>query len=443
MYLHRKADDFLLNWKANPNRLPLIVRGARQVGKTATIRQFAQNNYAVTNEINFVAQPHLKAIINEGFSVNSIVKLLSRMEPHCRFSPGQTLLFLDEIQDFPEITTALKFFKEDGRYDVICSGSLLGIQHNRIHSHSVGYKSDYDMHSLDFEEFLLAIGYPEDTITSMLEHMLTGKPFPPQELERYFSLFMDYIVLGGMPAIIADFVQTGTFEHTMDRQRQLVLDYREDIRKYAEGLDQAKITAVFDSIVPQLAKENKKFQFSKVAKNARTREYYGCVEWLLDAGVINISHCLNFPELPLGGNFDPQKYKLYMADTGLLLAMLDEEAVNDLRQNQNLGIYKGALYENFAAEAFTKAGYNLYYYRSEDSSLEEDFFVRTTDSLIPIEIKAGNNISKSLRTLITSDRYPDIHQGIKFARANIGFSDALITFPYFCCFLLKRYLEHI
>lgn len=218
-------------------------------------------------------------------------------------------------------------------------------------------------------------------------------------------------------------------------------NYQEDIQKYAEGLDQSKILSVFNSIPPQLAKENKKFQFSKVAKGARSREYFGCVQWLLDAGVISICYCLNFPELPLKGNYDESKYKLYLADTGLLVAMLDEEAAADLRNNQNLGVYKGALYENFVAEALSKAGYDLYYYKKETSTLEEDFFVRTADSLIPVEVKAGNTVSKSLRTLIASDHYPEIKEGIKFAHANIGRTETITTFPYFCSFLLKRYLE--
>ena len=254
---------------------------------------------------------------------------------------------------------------------------------------------------------------------------------------------MDYILLGGMPAVLRAYVTTQTFERTIQIQKQLLLDYQEDIQKYAEGLDKAKILAVFNHIAPQLAKENKKFQFSKIAKGARSREYFGCVQWLLDAGVISSCYCLNFPELPLKGNYDESKYKLYIADTGLLIAMLDDEASDDLRKNQNLGIYKGALYENFVAEALTKAGYDLYYYKSDSSTLEEDFFVRTANSLIPVEVKAGNTASKSLRTLIASDHYPAIASGIKFAHANIGKTETITTFPYFCAFLLKRYLKSL
>ncbi len=440
MYLKRKVDSFLLAWKSSPDRLPLIIRGARQVGKTEAIRHFAQTNYQQIVEINFVEEPLYRGIIEEGFKVESIIRLISRQNPTFRFIPGKTLIFFDEIQAFPEIATALKFFKIDGRFDVICSGSLLGIQQNRIESNSVGYKTDYTMRSFDFEEFLWAMGYSDDITEDMLSHMIELRPFSEGELTRYFSLFMDYVLLGGMPAVLRAYVTSHTFERTLTIQKQLLRDYQEDIQKYAEGLDKTKILSVFNHIAPQLAKENKKFQYSTITKGARSREYFGCVQWLLDAGVISICHCLHFPELPLKGNYDESKYKLYIADTGLLIAMLDEEASDDLRRNQNLGVYKGALYENFIAEALLKSGYELYYYKRENATLEEDFFVRTADQLIPVEVKAGNTATKSLRTLITSDAYPAIQNGIKFAKANIGQANAVTTFPYFCAFLLKRYL---
>ena len=441
MYFKRKIDGFLTKWRVDADRLPLIVRGARQVGKTEAIRHFAASCYEHVVEINFVEEPQYRAVIEEGYKAESVVKLISRLNPEFRFVPGRTLIFFDEIQAFPDIATTLKFFKQDGRFDIICSGSLLGINYKKVESHSVGYKTDYDMRSFDFEEFLWAMGYPEDIADDMLAHMRQNKPFPSAEMTKYSSLFMDYILIGGMPAVIRDFVQRKTFERTLKMQKQLLLDYQGDIRKYAEGVEQTRIMAVFHHIAPQLAKENKKFQLSKVAAGARSREYFGCVEWLLDAGVVSICHCLNFPELPLTGNYDESKYKLYMADTGLLIAMLDEEAGEDLRKNQNLGVYKGALYENFVAEALSKSGYDLYYYRREDGSLEEDFFVRTADELLPVEVKAGNTVSKSLRNLIASDHYPAIRHGIKLAHANIGQTETITTFPYFCAFLLKRYLK--
>ena len=440
-YLRRKIDDFLMDWKAKSDRKPLIVRGARQVGKTEAILQFATRQYKHVVYVNFVESPYYKDISAEGYEPENIVRILSRMNPNFRFEKGCTLIFFDEVQEFPEITTALKFFHIEGSYDVICSGSLLGIQYSRIESHSVGYKQDYEMRSFDFEEYLWARGYGNAVVDDMLAHMLSEKPFNNAELEHYFSLFLDYVILGGMPAVISDFVSRGTFENTSAIQEQLLRDYREDIRKYASGIDKAKILAVFNQVAPQLAKENKKFQLTKVAKHARSRDYLGCVEWLLDSGLLTICYCLNYPELPLKGNYDSMKYKLYVADTGLLLAMLDEESRDDLLKNKNLGVYKGALYENFVAEALSKSGYDLFYYRKDDSTLEMDFFIRTADDLIPVEVKAGNAMSRSLRNLVGSDKFESIRFGIKLARANMGRSDVGLTMPYFCAFLLKRYLK--
>ena len=441
MYMARKADRFLAEWKSNPDRKPLIIKGSRQVGKTETIRRFAAENYESVIEINFVEEPKYEAITTDGYKTEDIIRNISLLDPSKRFVSGKTLIFFDEVQKFPDIATSLKFFKQDGRFDVICSGSMLGINYRKIESNSVGYKSDYVMYSMDFEEFLWAKGYDDMFIENLLGHMEELTPFSETELSVCRALFLDYCVLGGMPAVVRDYIIRGTFEGSLEAQRQLIADYKEDIRKYAEGIDQTRILNVFNRITPQLAKDNKKFQISKVASGARFKDYRGCIEWLVDAGMVNICYCMSFPELPLGGNYDSDKYKLYFSDTGLLVAMLDEEAQEDLRANKNLGVYKGALYENIVGEALVKSGYSLYYYKREDSILEEDFFVRTSDLLVPVEVKATSGRSKSLKTLIESERYPDIRCGIKLTGGNIGYSNNIYTFPYFCAFLLKRYLK--
>ena len=318
---------------------------------------------------------------------------------------------------------------------------MLGINYRKIHSNSVGSKTDYEMFSMDFEEFLWAKGYEDTAINSILEHMISLTPFSETELSVYKSLFLDYCVLGGMPDVIKGYIKTGTFSQSLEIQGQIRLDYEEDVRKYAEGLDQAKIISVYRSIPAQLAKENKKFQFSIIDKKARSREYTGCIEWLIDAGVVTECNCLNYPELPLKGNVDNSKYKLYYPDTGLLISALDEEAQEDLRVNKNLGVYKGALYENFVAEAFVKQGLGLFYYKKDNSTLEEDFFVRSKNELIPVEVKSNNDSSKSLTALIKSDRYADIKHGIKLGDFNVGVANNIYTFPYFCAFMLKAYLQ--
>ncbi len=440
-YLKRKIDSFLEEWKEEEDKKPLIVKGPRQVGKTESIRHFAREHYSSIIEINFVEEPKYKTITADGYRVDDLIKNISLLDPSKQFAQGKTLLFFDELQEFPEIATALKFFATDGRFDVICSGSLLGVNYRRIESNSVGYKKDFEMYSMDFEEFIWAKGYESSFVQELLVHMEEQKPFREVQLDVLNSFFMDYCVLGGMPAVVRAYIEKGTFEGSLGTQRQLLADYKEDIRKYAEGMDQTRILNVFNQIPPQLAKENKKFQISKVASGARFKDYRGCIEWLKDAGIINVCYCMNFPELPLRGNYDESKYKLYFADSGLLVAMLDEEAQEDLRANRNLGVYKGALYENIVGEAFVKSGLELYYYKREDSTLEADFFARTASELVPVEVKAANGRAKSLRTLIESGKYEDIHWGVKFVKGNLGFENQIYTFPYFCAFLLKRWLR--
>ena len=440
MYLKRKIDDFLYQWKNEPSRKPLIVKGSRQVGKTESVLHFAAENYDSVIEINFVRDEKYKSIISDGYSAADIVKNISLIKPSAKFIPGKTLIFFDEITEFPEIATALKFFCIDGRFDVICSGSMLGVNYRKIESNSVGYKKDYEMYSMDFEEFLWASGYGEETVEDMLAHMREFRPFGETEMRVFRSLFLDYCVLGGMPAVVSEFIAKKTFEGSLDTQKQLIADYKEDIRKYAYGIDQTRILNVFNRIVPQLAKENKKFQISKVASGARFRDYRGCAEWLADAGMVNICYCMEFPELPLGGNYDPDVFKLFFADTGLLVSMLDDEAQQDLRANKNLGVYKGALYENIVGEALVKQGYKLYYYKKDDSTLESDFFIRSLHSLIPVEVKAKTGKTKSAQQLISSGKYPDVRFAFKFSLNNIGHENGIYTFPYFCAFLLKRFM---
>lgn len=297
------------------------------------------------------------------------------------------------------------------------------------------------MYSLDFEEFLWAKGYKNEQIDELFRHLSTLTPFSSIEMNVMNGLFLEYAVVGGMPAIVSRFIETGTYAGIVEMQQQLLFDYEEDITKYAQGFDKAKIKNVYHHIPFFLAKENKKFQITKVAAHARSREYVGCVEWLADAGIVNVCHCLNFPELPLKGNYDETKYKIYFHDNGLLMASLDEESARDLRQNKNLGVYKGAVYENIVAEALTKSDYSIYYYRKENSQLEMDFFLRDTNSLIPVEVKAKDGATISLNTLIDSPSYPDIKYGIKLCNKNIGFNGKFYTFPYFCAFLLRRWLN--
>lgn len=438
--LKRKIDKYLTDWKNRPDRKPLIIKGARQIGKTRSVEWFAGQNYASVIEINFIEQKKYREIFNDGFEVDAILKNISLLNPELKFIPGNTIFFFDELQACPNCATSLKFFKLDGRFDVICSGSLMGISYNEIESNSVGYKEDYEMHSMDFEEFLWAMGYNDEFTADLLSYMLDVRPLSELQMDTLMSLFRDYVIIGGMPEVVSTYVRNKNFSGTLDIQRQLLKDYEEDITKYVEGLDKAKVKAVYNHISTFLAKENKRFQITKIARNARNRDYMGCVEWLADAGVVNVCYCLNQPELPLKGNYDPKMYKIYFKDTGLLIASLDEEAQEDLRANRNLGTYKGAIYENIVGDMLVKQGCRLFYYHSDRPALEMDFFIRDADSLIPVEVKANDGATASLNRLLNDDKYNDVKYGIKLGYRNIGFNGKFYTFPYFLTFLLRRFV---
>ena len=439
--LKRKIDDFLIDWKNNNNKLPLIIKGARQIGKTDAIEFFAKNNYKNIVEINFALQKQYKSIFDDGFDVDAIIKNISLINPNFKFVPKETLIFFDELQDCINAATSLKSFNIDKRYDVICSGSLMGINYKEIESNSVGNKQDYEMFSMDFEEFLWAKGYKQEQIEELYVHMKNNIPFSKLEYDVMLNNFQEYMILGGMPAIVRTFIENKNYSGILSMQEQIILDYKEDITKYAIGIDQTRILNIYNKIPLFLGNENKKFQISKVEKGARNREYIGTIDWLNNAGIINICYCLEQPELPLKGNYNPDNYRIYFRDTGLLIGSLDEEVQEDLRNNKNFNTYKGAIYENIVADMLVKSGYSLYFYKNEKATIEMDFFIRDANSLIPIEVKANDNATASLNNLIENKKYKDIKYGIKLCNKNIGFNGKFYTFPYFLTFLLKRYIK--
>lgn len=439
--LKRKIDSYLLEWKNNSDRLPLIIKGARQIGKTNAIRNFGENNYETFIEINFALQPHFKTIFNDGFEVDNIIKNITIKLPNIEIKPYKTLIFFDEIQECVSTATSLKAFREDGRFDVICSGSLMGINYKEIESNSVGNKEDYVMTSLDFEEFLWAKGYKEEQIEDLYNCMLNLTPLTKTQYDVMLSVFRDYTIVGGMPAIVNTFIKNNNFSGILKMQQQILLDYEEDITKYAGGLDKTKILNAYRKIPVFLGNENKKFQISKITDGARNREYVGVIDWLSNAGIVNVCYCMQQPVLPLKANYNPDNYRLYFADTGLLIGSLEEEVQEDLRNNENLNTYKGALYENIVADMLVKEGYGLYFYKDDSKKIEMDFFVRDTKTLIPVEVKANDNSTISLNNLIDKENYNDIKYGIKLCNKNIGFNGKFYTFPYFLTFLLKRFLK--
>ena len=405
--LKRKIDNYLIEWKNSNNKLPLIIKGARQIGKTNAIRNFGENNYKTFIEINFAFQPQFKTIFEDGFEVDNIIKNITLKMPELEINEHNTLIFFDEMQECVSTATSLKAFKEDGRYDVICSGSLMEINYKEIESNSVGNKEDYIMHSLDFEEFLWAKEYKKEQIEDLYNCMLELKPLSNTQYNVMMANFKDYMIVGGMPAIVEKFVTNKNFSGILKMQQQILLDYEEDIIKYAGGLDKTKILNCYRKIPVFLGNENKKFQISKIASGARNREYVGVIDWLSNAGIVNVSYLMEQATLPLKGNYNPDNYRLYFADTGLLIGSLDEEVQEDLRNNENMNTYKGALYENVIGDMLVKAGYDLYFYRDDSKKIEMDFMVRDANSLIPVEVKANDNATVSLNNLIESYKKRD------------------------------------
>ncbi len=439
--LRRKVDEYLTKWKNDKDKLPLIIKGARQIGKSNAVENFAKNNYKNLVEINFALQNQYKSIFNDGFEVDTIIRNISLINPNFVFEPNETLIFFDEIQDCVNAATSLKSFNIDGRYDVICSGSLMGINYKEIESNSVGNKQDYEMYPLDFEEFLWAKGYKDSQINDLYNYMINCEPIPELMYNVMMENFKEYMVVGGMPAIVKRFVEQKNYSKILDMQRQIILDYEEDITKYASSLNKTRVLNAYRKIPVFLGNENKKFQISKIERNARNREYVGVIEWLDNAGIINVCYSLEQPELPLKGNYNPENYRVYFKDIGLLIGSLDDEAQEDLRNNKNFNTYKGALYENIVGSMLVSSGYKLYFYKNEKGTIEMDFFIRDASSLIPVEVKANDNSTKSLNKLIESDSYKDIKYGIKLCNKNIGFNGKFYTFPYFLTFLLKKFLK--
>lgn len=414
--LRRKIMDALVDWKHRKEKNCLLLQGARQVGKTYIVDRFAQGHYKHYVSLNFERDARLKEIFDGDNDVDHIVSRIRFAVPGSQFVPGETLLFLDEIQSCPNARTALKFLSMDGRYDVIASGSLLGINYRDVSSYPVGYTDRLIMHSLDFEEFLWAIGVDGQMIDCVREFFDARTKVDETIHARMMECFRQYIVVGGMPRVVQSFVDDRDMQEVLRIQRGILADYTDDIAKYAEGSEKAKARACFMSIPKQLARDSKRFTYAVVGQGGSARKYGGSLQWLYDAGIINYCHCLERPELPFEGNADNAKFKVYMRDTGLLTAMLDDGAQRDI-MNGDLGIYKGAIYENIVGDIFAKQGKQLYYFE-KNSRLEMDFFIRYEGVATAVEVKASaNRQAKSMRSMI--ENY-GVRRGIKLSPGNVG-----------------------
>lgn len=438
--LRRKIEKTLSDWKNTPNHKPLILKGCRQCGKTFSVLDFAKKNYEHVVYLNFFVNPQYASVFSGSLEVDNITMLLSAlMGKDAIFEAGKTILILDEIQDCPDARTALKFFKLDGRYDVIGTGSLLGVKgygDKEPKSIPVGYETVIDMTPLDFEEFLWANGISEQIITLLHTHLQNQTPVPDALHARMRELLLQYTVVGGMPDVVQTFVDSRRMDEVLQLQRDIVRSYEDDMVKYADKKDKAVIKECFQSIPKQLSKENKKFQYSVVKKGATASKFAGSLQWIDDAGIIARCYNLFITELPLDGNADQDTFKVYMRDTGLFVSMLEDGTQFDILQGNLLG-YKGAIFEGLIADIFSKMGRKLYYFH-KDSGLEVDFIIRYKGACTLVEVKANTGNVKSTKTVLRHPEKYHVTQAIKLGDYNIGLSEQILTLPLYMAFLLRE-----
>lgn len=434
--IKRKMYKYLINWKQKKDKSALIIKGARQVGKSYLVREFGRNEYEGYIEINFLKNPLYKNIFKGDLSAEEIFKRLSAYIPNLKIMPFKTLLFLDEIQVCAEARTAVKFLVEDGSVDVISSGSLLGLSYledddknvTEPTSLPVGYEEQITMYSLDFEEFLWAKGYNDDAIAYLKDFYISNKEVPKELNDKYLELFREFMIVGGMPEVVQTFIDTNNFQEASKIQGKILADYQDDISKHAKGQEKIKVRQCYDSIPKQLAKEYKKFQYSVVEKGKTSKKYGGSIKWLCDSSLVNKCSNVNEAYIPLLAYEMDDQFKLYLNDTGLLLYLYGPETKLAILNNTLKGNAKGGIYENIISESLLKRGYKLYYYKTQNSSMEIEFVIEKNGEVIPIEVKAGNDSTPSLNSFINK-YHPKV--SYKFVNGNVGFLDGKKTLPHY------------
>ena len=438
--LKRKIYDFLTHWKETKNNECLIIKGARQVGKTYIVKEFGKESYRNFLEVNFLLRPELKNIFSGSLSVDDLLMNFSFYFKNVSFVPGETLIFLDEIQACPEARTALKSFALDNRFDVIASGSLLGLHYGQdaeaekeVPSIPVGYEREVMMYSLDFMEFLWANGISDEQIDYLRGFLEREEAVPYEINERLLRLFRLYAVVGGMPAVVSSFIETGNMNNVQSEQDKILSSYADDIARHAKGAEKQKVRKCWESIPRQLAKENRKFQYSKVEHGGSARKYASSVQWLSDASIINTCSNVSVPSFPLNTYEDDDYFKVYVNDTGLLSAMYGFSMKAAIVDKTLAGTVKGAIYENLVAELLVKNGHDLFYYRKGEGEQEIEFLIEKDSRIMPIEVKAKRGTTFSLNQFI--DKY---HPGTayKLVDGNIGREGEKLMLPhYFIMFL--------
>ena len=426
--LKRKILNDLISWKNTKDKECLFVKGARQVGKTFIIEQFGKENYKNYIYINFFENPNFKNIFEGSLQADEIYKKMSLYIPNLTLVPKDTLIFLDEIQECPNARTALKFLAIDNQYDIIASGSLLGVSYKSVSSIPVGYEKQITMYPLDFEEFLWAIGTNEDAI-SYIKNFFEHKEKVENGInEEMFKKLREYIAVGGMPDVVNTFIKTNNFNEVHKAQIKILEDYNDDIIKHAGTNEKTKIRKCYNSIPRQLAKENRKFQYGVVEKGSTSRKYGDSIQWLIDANLVTPVYNVSTPILPLEAYAKEEYFKMYLHDIGLLVAMYGFDVKTSVLENSLSGPAKDAIYENLISTIITARGYKAYYYKAENNSQEIEFLITQNSKIIPIEVKAGNSASISLNNFIKDYNPPYAY---KFITGNVGVNDTKITLPLY------------
>ena len=433
-------------WKNSSGRKKaLVVKGLRQIGKTYSVREFAKANYENIVYVNFKENESAKKIFDADLNVNRIIIDLSALIPGIHFVEGKTVIIFDEIQECANARSSIKPFCEDGRFDIIATGSLLGIKgYNKKKSKGVptGFERIVYMKRMDFEEFLWAKGIGEDVIQYLRDCYKNKTPVSDATHQAMLRYFKEYICVGGLPYIVDQFISTNDMNVVWQEQHDIIEEYKDDFGKHLDENENeeidlallARINRVFESIPAQLAKENKKFVFSALEKKARTENYLPAIQWLCDFGIITLCHNLNNITDPLEGNKIDNIFKIYMQDSGLFISMLDRDCASKILLGE-LGCYKGAIFENIIADSFSKQDRKLYYFH-KDSGLEIDFVSKVNNDISLIEVKATTGNTKSAKTVLKNSQY-DVNVCYKLSENNIGIAENIITIPYYMTFLLK------
>lgn len=427
--LRRKIYDKLLAWKKRTGKKDaILLRGVRQCGKTYIVREFGKREYKNFIEINFIERPDMQAVFSGNLDVDNMVQQIKLSMPGCQFIPGETLLFLDEIQDAPNARTSLKFWTQDGRFDCIASGSLLGIDYKNEVSIPVGYEQQLIMHTLDFEEFIWALG-AEVNLKEMLAPYVDGAKRVPEAMHNSLNKYLqEYMVVGGLPEVVDTYIATKDFYQVHLLQEKILRDYQDDIAKYALNQDKIKAKQCFLSIPRQLSKENHKFQYSVVEKKATARKFTSSLDWLHNAGLIDFAYNVNSPCFPLKAYVKEDQFRVYLCDIGLLVAMYGYQLKIALLSDALEGPAKGGIYESLVADILAKRGEELYYYKKEDSTLEIEFILERDCKLVPVEVKARKGSTRSLNELLKMD---NIERGYKLTAQNTGVVEKKITLPLY------------